>query len=105
MSKSELSRFRAILTERIAELEPVTYHRDAITTERSADQLEEIQAASQRTLAVCNLDREFNQGQEEGVPRTTLESKIKSLPIDKYRYWLKLASCHRTVRNLVLPKE
>ena len=29
--------------------------------ERSADQLEEIQAASQRALAVCNLAREFTQ--------------------------------------------
>jgi hypothetical protein len=52
---------RAVLTARIAELERVTRHRDSITVERSADQLEEIQAASQRALAVCNLDREFNQ--------------------------------------------
>jgi DnaK suppressor protein len=29
--------------------------------ERSADQLDEIQAALQRALAVCNLDREFTQ--------------------------------------------
>ena len=29
--------------------------------DRCADQLEEIQAASQRALAVCNLDREFTQ--------------------------------------------
>jgi DnaK suppressor protein len=29
--------------------------------QRNADRLDEIQAASQRTLAVYNLDREFNQ--------------------------------------------
>ena len=61
MTKTEVDRFRAVLTARVAELERVTGHRDAIMVERSADQLEEIQAASQRALAVCNLDREFNQ--------------------------------------------
>jgi DnaK suppressor protein len=61
MTRTEVDQFRATLTKRIAELEGVTHHRDAITIERSADQLEEIQAASQRTLAVCNLDRDFNQ--------------------------------------------
>jgi len=61
MSKSELDRFRAILTAQVAELERLTRHREGITVERSADQLDEIQAASERALAVCNLDREFNQ--------------------------------------------
>jgi DnaK suppressor protein len=61
MTKSELDRFRAILTAKVAELERFTRHREGITIERSADQLEEIQAASERALAVCNLDREFNQ--------------------------------------------
>jgi DnaK suppressor protein len=61
MTKNEADRFRAILTAKVAELERFTRHRDGITVERSADQLEEIQAASQRALAVSNLDREFKQ--------------------------------------------
>ena len=61
MTKNELNGFQAILTAKVAELERFTRHRDGITVERSADQLEEIQAASQRALAVCNLDREFKQ--------------------------------------------
>ena len=61
MTKTEMDRFRVVLTARAAELERVTRHRDAITIERCADQLEEIQTASQRMLALCNLDREFNQ--------------------------------------------
>jgi RNA polymerase-binding transcription factor len=61
MTKNELNRFREILTFRVAELERLTRDRAGITVERSADQLDEIQAASQRALAVCNLDREFNQ--------------------------------------------
>ena len=61
MTKSELPRFRAILTARVAELEDLRRERDGITVERSADELEEIQAASQRALAVCQLDREFDQ--------------------------------------------
>lgn len=61
MTENELSRFRAILNTRIAELENVNPQRDEITIERSPDQLDEIQRASERALAVCNLDREFNQ--------------------------------------------
>src|SRR5580658_5702806 len=61
MTKSELDRFRAILTAKIAELERFTRQREGITIERSADVLEEIQAASERALAVCNLERDFNQ--------------------------------------------
>jgi DnaK suppressor protein len=61
MTKTEMDRFRDVLTARAAELERVTRHRDEITVERIADQLDEIQAASQRALALCNLDRGFNQ--------------------------------------------
>ena len=61
MTKSELDRFRAILTAKVAELERFTRHREGIAVERSADQLEEIQAASQRALAVSSLAHEFNQ--------------------------------------------
>jgi len=61
MTENELNRFRAALTARVSELERFTRQREGITVERSADQLEEIQAASQRALAVSNLDREFHQ--------------------------------------------
>jgi DnaK suppressor protein len=61
MTQNELNGFQAFLRARIAELERVTRRRDDITVERNADQLDEIQAASQRTLAVYNLDREFDQ--------------------------------------------
>ena len=61
MTKSELHGFRAILTANVAELKRFTRHREGIAIERTADQLDEIQAASQRALAVCNLDRDFNQ--------------------------------------------
>ena len=61
MTKNELKRFQAILTAKIAELERFTRHRDGIAVERSADQLEEIQWASERAITVSNLDREFNE--------------------------------------------
>jgi DnaK suppressor protein len=61
MTKNELNRFHSVLTAKIAELDGFTRHRDGITIEGSADQIEEIQAASERALAVCNLDRKFNQ--------------------------------------------
>jgi DnaK suppressor protein len=64
MTKSEQNRFRAILTARVAELERLSRQRDGITIERSPDLLEEIQAASERALAVSILDREYNQLQD-----------------------------------------
>ena len=67
MTKSELPRFRLILTAKVDGLERFTCHREGIPIERSADQLEEIQAASRRTLAVCNLDHEFNQLRDAGA--------------------------------------
>jgi DnaK suppressor protein len=61
MTKNEMNRFRTILSARVAELEFLIRRRDGITVERTADQLDEIQRASERALAVSNLDREFNQ--------------------------------------------
>lgn len=61
MTQNELNRFRAILTAKVAELERLARRRDDITIERAADELEQIQQASVRALAICNLDRQFNQ--------------------------------------------
>ena len=61
MTKTEPSRFQAVLNARIIELGQHIRHRDGIRIERAADQLEEIQQASEHALAVCNLDRESSQ--------------------------------------------
>ena len=61
MTKSELNRFEAILIARVAEMESRIRNRDGMAVERSPDQLDEIQRASERALVVCNLDREYNQ--------------------------------------------
>lgn len=61
MTKTDLGRFQAILTVKATELERFTRHKDGIAVERSADQLDDIQQASERALAVSNLDREFTQ--------------------------------------------
>ena len=61
MTKNELSRFREILMASVAKLEHLARQRDGITIERSADLLEEVQAASERALAVLHLDRGFNE--------------------------------------------
>ena len=78
MTKTEVDRFRGILTAKVAELERFTRQRDGIVLERSADQLEEIQAALQHSLAVCNLDREFTQLRDaRGAPHV-MENSIRS---------------------------
>ena len=73
MTKNEADRFRGVLTAKVAELECFTRHREGITVERSADQLDEVQAASHRALAVCNLDREFNQLRNAGAALRRIE--------------------------------
>jgi len=60
MTKSEITKFKKILETKQAELERVVRNRDAIAIEKSADALDEVQHASERELAIRNLDRESN---------------------------------------------
>ena len=60
MTKQEISKFKQILEEKQAELERIVRNRDAITIEKSADALDEVQHAAERELAIRNLDRESN---------------------------------------------
>lgn len=60
MTKQELSKFKKILETKQEELERVVRNRDAITIEKSADALDEVQHAAERELAIRNLDRESN---------------------------------------------
>jgi DnaK suppressor protein len=57
-STHDLSGYQAILEARITELERGIQRRDDITVEQSPDQLDEIQRASERDLAVSNIDRQ-----------------------------------------------
>lgn len=58
MIKTELNKYRTILETKQAELELAIRNRDAITIEKSADTLDEIQHAAQRDLAIRTLDLE-----------------------------------------------
>ncbi len=60
MTKTELSTYKKILEIKQDELERVVRNRDAIAIEKSADALDEVQHASERELAIRNLDRESN---------------------------------------------
>jgi DnaK suppressor protein len=60
MTKPELTKFKKILETRQDELERIVRNRDAITIEKSADALDEVQHAAERELAIRNLDRESN---------------------------------------------
>jgi len=50
--------FHEILAQKEADLARVLRNRDGITIEKSADQMDEIQYASERDLAIRNVDRE-----------------------------------------------
>ncbi len=55
---TDLARFREILERKQSELVEVLRKRDGIAIEKSADQVDEIQYASERDLAIRNVDRE-----------------------------------------------
>ena len=58
MTKSELNRFRKVLEARQSELAKVLRNREGIVIEKSPDALDEVQHATERELAIRNLDRE-----------------------------------------------
>jgi DnaK suppressor protein len=58
MSSEQLDRFETLLSARVAELENTARRRDRIAVEKSPDQLDEVQQAAERSLAVSNLDRD-----------------------------------------------
>ena len=53
-----LNGFRNVLEHKEAELAMVLRRRDGIAIEKSADEMDEIQYASERDLAICTADRE-----------------------------------------------
>jgi DnaK suppressor protein len=60
MTELDLNKIKKILQNKQDELERIVRNRDAITIEKSADALDEVQHASERELAIRNLDRESN---------------------------------------------
>ena len=58
MTKTEMNKFKKILETKQDELEQIVRNREAITIEKSADALDEVQHAAERELAIRNLDRE-----------------------------------------------
>ena len=57
MTKIELGKFKDALKKRLAELENANNGREALAIETSADELDRIQHAQERDLAVGGLDR------------------------------------------------
>jgi DnaK suppressor protein len=60
MAELDINKIKKILQNKRDELERIVRNREAITIEKSADALDEVQHASERELAIRNLDRESN---------------------------------------------
>ena len=60
MTQTELSKHRAALEARMAELSVGLRNREDIAIEKTPDALDEVQLAGERELAIRNLDRESN---------------------------------------------
>jgi DnaK suppressor protein len=58
MNKSELNKFKTMLTAKQTELAPRLRKRDGIAIEKTPDALDEIQLATERELMTRNLERE-----------------------------------------------
>ena len=58
MTMPSTDMFQEILTRKAAELGRVTRNLDSLACEKSADQMDEIQYATERDLAIRNVDRE-----------------------------------------------
>ena len=58
MMNSKLKKYSILLKAKQEELDPMVRARDGIAIEKSSDQFDEIQLASERELAICNLARE-----------------------------------------------
>ena len=57
-ARREMNGFQEILERKESELVSVLRRRDGIAIEKSADQMDEIQSATERDLAIRNVDRE-----------------------------------------------
>jgi DnaK suppressor protein len=60
MTKSELNKYKDVLEAKHAEMMQLIRNRDGIAIERNSDSLDEVQQATERELAIRNLDRDSN---------------------------------------------
>jgi DnaK suppressor protein len=58
MTKHEVEAFRLVLEAKKAAMTQILRNREGITIEKSADELDEVERACERDIAVHNLDRE-----------------------------------------------
>ena len=64
MTKNELRQVRGILDARQTELERFTRSRDGLTIDTSPDEMDRIQHATEREMAIGNLERDSNRLRE-----------------------------------------
>src|ERR1039457_3073091 len=58
MTKNELKRFHGILVARQVELENAIRNREALAVDTSSDELDRVQHATEREMAIDNLERQ-----------------------------------------------
>jgi DnaK suppressor protein len=58
MNQTELNKYKAMLEVRMAEISAGLRNREDIAIEKTPDALDEVQLATERELAIRNLDRE-----------------------------------------------
>lgn len=61
MTEIELNKYKNVLNAKLAELGQLVRNRDGIAIQTSPDALDEVQYATERELAIRNLDRDSSQ--------------------------------------------
>src|SRR5579864_226637 len=82
MTKNELRKFRGILDARQTELEKFTRNRDGLTIDTSPDELDRIQHATEREMAIGNLERDSNRLREVRAALRRIDTNAFGICLD-----------------------
>ena len=82
MTKNELRKFRAILEDRRSELERFTRNREGLAIDTSPDELDRIQHATEREMAIGNLERDSNRLREVRAALRRMDTNAFGICLD-----------------------
>lgn len=82
MTKNELRKFRGVLEARQTELERFTRNREGLAIDTSPDELDRIQHAAEREMAIGNLERDSNRLREVRAALRRMDTNAFGICLD-----------------------
>ena len=93
MTKNELKRFQLILVTRQTELENALHNREALAIDTSPDELDRVQHATEREMAIDNIERQSDRLHE-------VQSALRRIDADTFGICLDCEE-HISLKRLV----